>query len=138
MSVVVDNSMALAWTLVDEHSAASDTVLETVMLNGAYVPFIFRAEFANGLTMAVRRQRVDEKGRAEALAFMESLNLTHDVEGNSRLLPTIALADRHQLTVYDALYLELAQRLALPLATFDKKLMRAANSAAVALAVPEP
>jgi predicted nucleic acid-binding protein len=38
------------------------------------------------------------------------------------------LAERYRLTVYDAAYLELAQRLSLPLATLDKEL-RAAGSA---------
>jgi predicted nucleic acid-binding protein len=136
LSIVVDNSMALAWTLEDEHSAASDAILEVVTSQGGHVPFIFRAEFANGLTMAVRRKRVDDQGRSEALAFMEGLNLTHDLEGSMRISSAVALADKHDLTVYDALYLELAQRVGCPLATFDKKLSNAARSAAVALAVP--
>jgi len=134
LSIVVDNSVALAWTLSDEHSAASDLILEAVSARGGHVPFIFRAEFANGLTMAVRRNRVDSQGRAEALSFLEELNLNHDVEGNARIGTVVALADRYDLTVYDALYLELAQRLGCPLATFDKKLARAARDAAVTLA----
>mgnify|MGYP003387817301 CR=1 FL=1 len=136
MSLVIDNSMALAWTLIDEHSDASDTVLNSVMQDGGHVPFIFRAEYANGLTMAVRRKRLDDNGRSEALAFLESLDLTYDFEGNSRIGAVIGLADRYSLTVYDALYLELAQRLACPLGTFDKKLARAARDASVALVVP--
>jgi predicted nucleic acid-binding protein len=36
------------------------------------------------------------------------------------------LAERHRLTTYDAAYLELALRLALPLATLDEALRRAA------------
>ena len=133
MSVVVDNSMALAWTLIDEQSAASDEVLDRVMKYGASVPFIFRAEFANGLTMAVRRKRIDAKARSEALEFIETLALSHDEEGKSRMAATVELADRYSLTVYDALYLELAQRLGRPLATFDKKLIAAARDAAVPL-----
>ena len=39
---------------------------------------------------------------------------------------TIILADRHRLTVYDAAYLELALRLAVPLATLDRALLHAA------------
>ena len=46
---------------------------------------------------------------------------------------TVELADRYGLTVYDALYLELAQRLGRPLATFDRKLIAAARDAAVPL-----
>ena len=46
---------------------------------------------------------------------------------------TLKLADRHQLTVYDATYLELALRLALPLATLDRELRKAAQAENVRL-----
>jgi predicted nucleic acid-binding protein len=40
------------------------------------------------------------------------------------------------LTIYDAAYLELALRLALPLATFDTPLARAAEAEGVAVLTP--
>jgi predicted nucleic acid-binding protein len=45
----------------------------------------------------------------------------------------ISLAQRHHLTVYDAAYLELAQRTGLPLATLDGDLRKAALAERVAL-----
>ena len=137
MSVVIDNSIALAWTLIDERSSAADTILEKVMSEGGHVPFIFRAEFANGLTMALRRNRIDRESRSEALAFMEALKLVHDVDGKDRMGAAVELADAHGLTVYDALYLDLAQQRRLPLATFDKKLIAATHRAGVRLAVSQ-
>ena len=44
---------------------------------------------------------------------------------------TLQLADRFQLTPYDAAYLELSQRLQLPLATLDTALRPAANELGV-------
>jgi predicted nucleic acid-binding protein len=41
---------------------------------------------------------------------------------------TLLLADRFRLTVYDAAYLELARRRALPLATLDEDLSGAASA----------
>jgi predicted nucleic acid-binding protein len=41
---------------------------------------------------------------------------------------TLNVADRFQLTVYDAAYLELAQRCTLPLATLDSELGTAAKA----------
>jgi len=41
---------------------------------------------------------------------------------------TLALADRFRLTLYDAAYLELAQRRALPLATLDFDLRKAGEA----------
>lgn len=46
---------------------------------------------------------------------------------------TVLLAERHHLTVYDAAYLELALRRALPLATLDRELRTAAEAEAVVL-----
>jgi predicted nucleic acid-binding protein len=44
------------------------------------------------------------------------------------------VATQYQLTVYDAAYLELAERTGLPLATLDGELRKAALAAGVALA----
>jgi predicted nucleic acid-binding protein len=43
------------------------------------------------------------------------------------------LAERHRLTLYDAAYLELAQRRGLPLATLDRELRTAAGAEKVTL-----
>jgi predicted nucleic acid-binding protein len=51
-----------------------------------------------------------------------------DMEALNRVL---ALARCHGLSAYDAAYLELAMRLAIPLATLDAKLEAAARTAGV-------
>lgn len=43
------------------------------------------------------------------------------------------MAARHQLTAYDAAYLDVAVRLALPLATLDEDLKKAAFSEGVSV-----
>ena len=43
------------------------------------------------------------------------------------------LSERYRLTLYDAAYLELAQRLQLPLATLDQELRAAANALGIPL-----
>ena len=50
-----------------------------------------------------------------------------------RHMHTLQLAERYALTIYDACYLELAQRKALPLATLDTALRKAATAAGVSL-----
>jgi predicted nucleic acid-binding protein len=47
----------------------------------------------------------------------------------------LALCDHHNLTVYDAAYLEVAKRIACPFATLDEALMRAALVEGVVLMV---
>jgi predicted nucleic acid-binding protein len=48
------------------------------------------------------------------------------------------LSRRHRLTFYDAAYLELAQREAIPLATLDKELVTAARAEGVPLVLAAP
>ncbi len=45
----------------------------------------------------------------------------------------IQVATKHRLTIYDAAYLELAQRMGLPLATLDRDLQKAARAEQVLL-----
>ena len=60
------------------------------------------------------------------------MNLSTDL--NTDLDATFSLAFEHSLTFYDALYLELASRRQLSLATLDGDLSRAARSAGVEIA----
>ena len=77
--------------------------------------------------MAVRRGRVDHQFRRAALADLGDLDIVVDVQTDSRAWnATLEFADRVLLTVYDAAYVELAQRRALPLATLDRDMQRAA------------
>lgn len=92
------------------------------------MPFLFRLEFANSMTMAVRRNRVPAAAREAAYAALNDLQLATDMRGADFVWTQFTrLADGHRLTLYDAAYLELAVRLDLPLATFDKALAAAAQ-----------
>lgn len=127
--IVVDASVTLAWCHPDEHTPAVLRILEQVATGGAIVPAIWPLEIANSLAMAVRKGRIDRSFRDELLANLRRLRI--DVEASQRDLPwftTINIADRHELTVYDASYLELAMRTRLPLATLDTTLIRAARA----------
>lgn len=135
MSVVVDCSVAVAWYLPDESSAAAEQILGRVSNGGGVAPFLFRAEFANSLIAAERRKRIPEGFHRKAFSELESLQMFFDSEGLDHVWSTTSqMARRHGLTVYDAAYLELAQRLRLPLATLDRALTRAAAGEGVALA----
>jgi len=77
--------MALAWALPDEGSAFADAVLDQVIGLGGHVPFIFPAEFANGLVTAARRGRIGREARADALAFMRDLKLVRHPSDEDRM-----------------------------------------------------
>jgi predicted nucleic acid-binding protein len=134
MSLVVDPSVALAWVYSDEGGHAIDRVLDQVVQTGAWVPVIWRLEVANSLEYSVRRRRIDRSMRDFALSKLGSLNITADPETNVYAwTATLAFAERFRLTLYDAAYIELAQRRALPLASLDDDMRAAAASLAIPL-----
>lgn len=126
MSVVIDTSVTVGWIYDDERTAATGRVLERVTRESAWVPVIWRLEVANALQQGIRRHRIDRNFRDAALADLEALGIAVDNDTNTFAWnASLDLADEFRLTVYDACYLELAQRLGLPLATLDKDLRSA-------------
>ena len=98
----------------------------------ASVPMTWGLEIANVLARAERKDQVTE---AQSESFLEMLQATQ-IEADSAtftqaLTDTLQLARRYGLSCYDACYLELALRAALPLATLDEDLRRAAQKAGV-------
>lgn len=135
MSLVLDCSVTIAWCVDEERTPAVLGILDRVIGEGAVVPGIWRYEVANALLVAERRRRLDPARREHLLGELSTFDIRVDAETDERLWgPATRLADRHDLTVYDASYLELAMRRRVPLATHDRKLRRAAESEGVALA----
>jgi predicted nucleic acid-binding protein len=134
MSLVLDSSATLAWIYADETSEAVHRVFEIVAEEGALVPALWRLEVANSLTVAIRRGRIDVEFRNAALADLALLDVKTDPLTDAYgWTATIDLADRFGLTVYDAAYLELANRRSLPLATLDGELCAAGRALGVPL-----
>lgn len=132
MSLVLDSSATLAWIYSDETTDAIRVVFDQVADASAVVPALWRLEVANSLTVAVRRNRIAAEFRDAALADLALLDITTDQHTDSRAwAETLQLADRYRLTLYDAAYLELAQRRKLPLATLDQELLIAAQAAGI-------
>ena len=134
MSFVVDNSVALAWCFEDEHTQPLMDLLDRVAETGAVAPSLWPLEALNGLLMAERRKRLDTKRRQRLAGFLRSLPVTLDTEtADQAWTATARLAERHRLTLYDAAYLELAQRRKLPLATLDADLIKAGKALGMTL-----
>jgi predicted nucleic acid-binding protein len=129
VTFVIDNSVALAWCFEDEHTQAVMDLLDRVAETGAFAPSLWPLEALNGLLMAERRKRVDAKRRQRLAGFLRALPVTLDIEtADQAWTATARLAERHRLSMYDAAYLELAQRRKLPLATLDEDLIIAAKA----------
>jgi predicted nucleic acid-binding protein len=131
--LVLDASVLIAALLPDDADAdASNRLLTLLDEVGALVPALWPTELANGLLVATRRRRIPETRIAEALAEVATLPIEIEPPDPAMLwsMP-LALALRHGLTLHDATYLDLARRLELPLASFDRALRAAATAEGV-------
>lgn len=131
---MLDASIAAAWFLPDEQSAASDALLQDLAASVAYVPTLFWFEIRNLLLKAERRGRL---GAGESRVCMTKLrSLPFQDEGAGSDDSVLNLAARHSLTAYDASYLALALDRSLALATGDMRLAGAAKAESVGLVGP--
>ena len=130
--LVLDASVALSWVLPDESNARADAVLERLEAEPVFVPQLWTLEISNALLAAERRGRIGEAQVQRGLTALLALPISVETaEAAQVFASTLALARQHGLSVYDAAYLDLAIRLALPLATLDGNLARAARKSGV-------
>jgi predicted nucleic acid-binding protein len=131
-AIVLDCSVALAWYFKDEANSYADAVATRFPSIQAIVPAIWPLEVANAVLMGERRKRSTAAQAARWLGYLGSLPIMIDDETATRAwTETLNLARVHNLSAYDAAYLELAQRRGLSLATLDDKLKVAAAAAGV-------
>jgi predicted nucleic acid-binding protein len=129
---VLDASAAIAWASPDE--AAPPAIEDAVVSGSAVVPSLWLFEIHNVLHMLRRRKRLLGEDWDAADQAIRAIGVEFESLDRERIEHrTCALAQEHDLTVYDAAYLELAQRRRLPLATLDDDLRRAAKKARVKL-----
>jgi predicted nucleic acid-binding protein len=134
VSLIIDCSATIAWFMPDERSAQSEAVRRRVTEEGATVPALWPIEVGNTFLLAVRHRRISADQRTRALQHLGMLSISIDHETLMHAWEeTLALAERFRLTLYDACYLELAQRRELPLATLDKNLRKAGRALDISL-----
>jgi predicted nucleic acid-binding protein len=134
VNFVIDSSVALSWCFEDARTPATKALLEGVGETGGLVSQHWPLEVLNGLMMAVRRGRIDLSRRRGLADFLRDLPITLDTETTSQVWDSAQrLAERFRLTVYDAVYLELAQRKRLPLASLVQEPRNAGAALGVTL-----
>jgi predicted nucleic acid-binding protein len=126
MSFVLDASVAACWAFEDEDHPTATLALDRIRSDQARVPSLWWFEVRNTLIINERRGRLAEADTAAFLRGLSRLGVT--VDRLPEEAGVMTLARKHRLTVYDASYLELAQREILPLATLDADLIRAARA----------
>lgn len=135
-SFVLDASVALRWFL-DHPMPPYANRVKQFFLKGvrAVVPALWHLEMSNGLVVAERRSILTAADIDQAVIDIEQIAAASmDVDGSVvSAKQALATARAFQLSAYDAVYLDLARRERLPLATLDDRLRAAAARAGVQL-----
>ena len=129
--LVVDASVVVAWLFDDEDEPLADRALDRLVKEGAWAPHLWHLETRNSLLTAERRGRLSMRGVKERLDALKGLPIRTDADPD--LESAFELARAHELSIYDALYLELAKRESAELATLDGALGLAALAEGVPL-----
>jgi predicted nucleic acid-binding protein len=131
---VVDCSIAMTWLFHDEATPKTAALLNRLATETALVPTCWFIEITNVLAMAERKGRITPTQSDAFIADLCKLGIERDDEAADRAFThLLALCRTHRLTSYDAIYLDLAIRRSLPLATLDEDLRKTAKKLHVGL-----
>jgi predicted nucleic acid-binding protein len=129
---IADCSLTMSWCFADEQTARTRELLDRLNTEDVMVPRLWTLEVANVLFVAERRKRLTQAQTARFITLLRSLPIVVDDHPESldfdRVLP---LARSQNISSYDAVYLGLALRTGLPLATLDDGLAEAAKAVGV-------
>jgi predicted nucleic acid-binding protein len=124
----------MAWLFHDEATSRTAALLSRLATETALVPAWWFIEVTNVLALAERKGRITASQSDAFIADLGKLAIQRDDDAPARafthLLP---LCRTYQLTSYDAIYLDLAVRRGLPLATLDDALRKSARKLGVSL-----
>jgi len=135
---VLDASLAMIWCFESEATPYTEAILAQMgQGEQAWVPALWRLEVVNALLKAKRQGRVSVERAEEFLTQLREFAIESDDQSLAKAdTELFQLGLQHQLSSYDAAYLELAMRRKLPLATQDNNLINAARAKAVSLFQP--
>jgi predicted nucleic acid-binding protein len=132
---VADSSIGIGWVHPGQATELTRRLLAEAQ-GGAtvVVPSVWHLEVANALLVAVRCKLMNNTHRRNGLALLSQFRLAVDDQTwIQAFAATSELAAQHSLSVYDASYLELAKRKALPFGSRDEPLRAAARKCGVSL-----
>jgi predicted nucleic acid-binding protein len=132
--LVVDASLLAAWVLPSQSTMAADSLRFRLAAFDPIAPDFIRIELRALLSKAERRGAIDAAKIAESLALIDALNVQYaPALDNTDLDQAMTLALSSRISLYDALYLDLAIGERAVLASRDGGLLAAATAQGVAI-----
>ncbi|HKM99905.1 MAG TPA: type II toxin-antitoxin system VapC family toxin [Candidatus Binataceae bacterium] len=127
---VADASVLAAWFFDEPNRTHAGALLEGFEL---YAPDLLPYELANVAWVKSRQMSAAADKIAEALADAMEFNIFMMPVKAAQLL---TVARQLEVTAYDAAYICVARTIGCPIATFDRRLAKAAVRAGLAISVP--
>ena len=118
--VVVDASVAAKWVVEEAHSAKAVRLLNC---DEIHAPDHWLAEAVNVIWSKVLKGDLDASDAAERVTALTRSPVI-GVPIAELMARALTIAVEHSVTIYDSLYVALAEERALPLVTADEKLVR--------------
>jgi predicted nucleic acid-binding protein len=128
---VVDASIVLTWCFPDEDDALAQHVAGMFKRGStAIAPSFWPHEVLNALLVGEKRKRISKELVRSFLGDLAALPVVLEQFPAGTVFDRIQrLSREHELTAYDAAYLDLSLNSGLPLATLDEHLIRACRRA---------
>jgi predicted nucleic acid-binding protein len=134
---ILDASVAISWCFPadpTENTPYTRRILTQLTSDDAIVPEIWAFEIANSIFVSFnKRKRIDERQIVEYLSLLTALPIRVDAQSMWANVGLESMSRRHDLSAYDAAYLDLARRANLSLATSDEFLKKVALVEGVAV-----
>jgi predicted nucleic acid-binding protein len=134
---ILDASVAISWCFPadpTENTPYTRRILTQLTSDDAIVPEIWAFEIANSIFVSFnKRKRIDERQIVEYLSLLTALPIRVDAQSMWANVGLESMSRRHDLSAYDAAYLDLARRANLSLATSDEFLKKVALDEGVAV-----
>jgi predicted nucleic acid-binding protein len=126
VKLVIDANIGLKTLLPEEHSDKALKLLDDfhIGVHELFAPDLYLIEVGNILVTAARSGRVNQNDLP--IMYGELMSSLPIIYPSAALFPrAFDLASQYRVSVYDALYVALAEREACDLATADEKLVKA-------------
>jgi len=129
VKVVVDTNV-VAYLILGTEQFSDEARGFMAALDEAWAPALWEAELANAIWMAVRHKVLSLDEAAKRLTLAGGLGI-HSVPNRTLWQGALVRAHEANVAVYDTLFVELAVREQVPLATFDGRVLKAFPTVAV-------
>lgn len=129
MTAVVDTNV-VAYFLLGTDRFVDEARTFMTALDDGWAPAVWEAELANALWMATRHHVLTIEDATNRLRLADGLGI-HVVPNRTLWQAALVRAHQSNVAVYDTLFVELAVRERLPLATFDAALLKAFPDVAI-------